>query len=232
VPADTPSLPAQLADGGRTWRAYVEDLPAPPPGEPPSCPQPGVGTARDPFAHLAAVTGAPDCASNVVGVDRLKADLADADATPNVSFVVPGACHDGRDAACAQGAPSGLTAADAWLKDVLEPILASPAYADGGMVVVTFDAAPAQGPEADASGAPWLPARWPDAPDGPRPGGGRVGALVLSPFAPPGTTVADPYDHFSLLRTIEDLFGLERLGYARKHAVRPFGADVLRPPAA
>jgi hypothetical protein len=231
LPADIPSLPAQLTDSGRTWKAYVEDLPATPPGEAPSCGRDGYVTPRDPFVYLAGVTAAPECASSIVGTDQLANDLANPDNTPTLSYVVPGACHDGSDTPCADGAPAGLTAADAWLQSVLGPILASAAYADGGMVFITFDAAPADGPEADSTAAPWLPARWPNAPDGPAPGGGKVGALVLSPFAPAGTVVSDPYDHISLLRTIEDVFGFDRLGYAGAKDVKPFGADILRPSA-
>jgi hypothetical protein len=228
VPEATPTLLSQLTDGGLTWRAYVER----PAAAPPTCVQPEAGDGRDPFAYLAAVTSAPDCAASVVGADQLERDVADRDRTPAVSFVVPGPCHDGRETACAEDAAAGLPAADAWLRTVLEPILASKAYADGGLVVVTFDSAPADGPEADSSGAPWLPAHWPGAPDGPQPGGGRVGALVLSPFTPPGTVFEDPYDHFALLRTIEDAFGLRPLGYARAKGVMPFGPGVLRPPTA
>ena len=45
-------------------------------------------------------------------------------------------------------------------------------------------------------------------------GGGQVGALLLSPFVKGGVITQEQYDHFSLLRTIEDLFGLKHLGYA------------------
>ena len=36
-----------------------------------------------------------------------------------------------------------------------------------------------------------------------------MGAVVLSPFVSPGTQSDVPYNHYSLLRTIEDLFALE-----------------------
>ncbi len=45
-------------------------------------------------------------------------------------------------------------------------------------------------------------------------GGDRIGALLLSPFVKPGTRSATPYNHYSMLRSIEDLFGLDHLGYA------------------
>jgi len=44
--------------------------------------------------------------------------------------------------------------------------------------------------------------------------GGQVGALLISPLVKAGTTSREPYNHFSPLRTIEDLFGVAHLGYA------------------
>ena len=38
--------------------------------------------------------------------------------------------------------------------------------------------------------------------------GGRVGAILISPRLPQGTVVSTGYDHYSLLRTIEDSFGI------------------------
>jgi hypothetical protein len=35
-----------------------------------------------------------------------------------------------------------------------------------------------------------------------------------------------PYNHYSLLRSIEDLFGLAHLGDARQPRVHSFGRDV------
>jgi hypothetical protein len=46
-------------------------------------------------------------------------------------------------------------------------------------------------------------------------GGDRIGALLLSPFVKPGSTSETAYNHYSLLRSLEDIFGLkEHLGYA------------------
>jgi hypothetical protein len=50
--------------------------------------------------------------------------------------------------------------------------------------------------------------------------------VLLSPFIRPGTTTAQQYNHYSLLRSIEDVFGLPHLGYAAAAGLRPFGADV------
>jgi hypothetical protein len=49
---------------------------------------------------------------------------------------------------------------------------------------------------------------------------------LLSPFIAPGTVSDAPYNHYSLLRSIEDIFALPHLGYAGLRGLRPFGADV------
>ncbi len=59
-----------------------------------------------------------------------------------------------------------------------------------------------------------------------RGGGGRVGALLLSPYVQAGGTIGAPYDQFALLRSIEDLFGLDPLGYAKDTRLKPFGRKV------
>jgi hypothetical protein len=45
-------------------------------------------------------------------------------------------------------------------------------------------------------------------------GGGKVGLLLLSPMIKEGTSdLADDYNHFSLLLSIENWFGTAKLGY-------------------
>jgi hypothetical protein len=58
-------------------------------------------------------------------------------------------------------------------------------------------------------------------------GGGQVGLLLLSQYVKPGTMdVFDYFNHFSLLASIEDLFGLKRLGYASERGLPVFGSSV------
>src|SRR5205807_694005 len=58
------------------------------------------------------------------------------------------------------------------------------------------------------------------------PGGGRVGAVAISRFIQPGTINDNPYNHYALLRSIEDLFGLSHLGFAGAQGLNAFGQDV------
>jgi hypothetical protein len=61
-------------------------------------------------------------------------------------------------------------------------------------------------------------------------GGGRVGAVLLSPFIRPGTVSDVPYNHYSLLKSLEDSFGLRHLGFAGQPGLVPFGPDVYTAP--
>jgi phosphatidylinositol-3-phosphatase len=46
-------------------------------------------------------------------------------------------------------------------------------------------------------------------------GGDQIGAVLLSPFVKPGSTSSVGYNHYSLLRSLEDIFRIpEHLGYA------------------
>jgi hypothetical protein len=128
------------------------------------------------------------------------------------------------------GKPGGLVSADAWLRNWIPRIIGSAVFKRNGLLLVTFDEAVAQGDGADAS-ACCSEAQFPNTPNNGGPvqgsGGGRVGAVALSPFIRPGTVTSHPYNHFSTLRTIEQLFGLPLLGYAGSPNPGSFGANVF-----
>ncbi|HEX3868035.1 MAG TPA: alkaline phosphatase family protein, partial [Gemmatimonadaceae bacterium] len=64
------------------------------------------------------------------------------------------------------------------------------------------------------------------------PGGGRVGAVMLSPFIKPGTVSTNAYNHYALLKSVEDMFGLDHLGYAGQKGLAAFGKDIFTRPTA
>ncbi|MEA2756268.1 MAG: phosphatidylinositol-3-phosphatase, partial [Aliidongia sp.] len=64
-------------------------------------------------------------------------------------------------------------------------------------------------------------------------GGDRIGAVLISPFIAPGTVSTVGYNHYSMLRSIEDLFHLDgHLGYADQDGLTGFGADIFSTPPA
>lgn len=249
LPATVPTLLQQLEGGGLAWKGYVESLGTDCRG---TAAGPAYVAARNPFALLASVTGdATVCGTNVTGLPQLGTDLTAADGIPALSYIVPDACHSGAETPCAPGAPAGLAAAGPWVTAVVDQITATQAYKDGGLIIVTGDEAPQTGPLTDARGCrctlnadgagpfwpnsadPGLPVPPPDPLAAPtrttRPprGGGRVGALLLSPFVSPGRTIPQSYDAVSLLKTVEDLFGLPHVGAATDPAHRPLGPKAF-----
>jgi hypothetical protein len=234
-PAAVPTIAGQLRSHGQTWKGYMGDMGTacrhPALGAPDSTQKARVGdqyaARHNPFVYFRSITDTPDCAARDVGLRFLPTDLASVSTTPNLSYITPNLCDDGHDAPCVDGRPGGLTSADAFLKIYVPKILASPAFQKDGALVITFDES--DSPQSDATACCGEGA----APNTPMPGitgpgGGRVGALVLSRFVTPGATSAHPYNHYSLLATIEDLAHVGRLGYAQQ-ATR-FGTDVFSRP--
>jgi hypothetical protein len=251
-PSSTQTLVGQLAAKHLQWRSYVEGIDEGAPGTGGGCAHPVLGAAdptaaqpsqpppaqpyatfRDPFAYFHSVIDSPACATDVVGLNALGADLAKGTRAPSLSYIVPDRCHDANPTPCAPAAPAGPAAADGFLKLLVGKILSSSAYKDGGLIVITADEAPSGGEFADSSSC----CGQPQFPNLPTPagataglaasGGGQVGALLLSPFVKGGTTSQEPYNHFSLLRTIEDLFGLKHLGYAGLAHVSSFEPSLF-----
>jgi hypothetical protein len=217
-------------------------------------------TRHNPFVYFHSIIDAPSCAQHVVNLNALASDLKSIDTTPNYVFITPNLCNDGHDGGnrghCVDGEPGGLLSADRFLKKLVPQILASPAYRRDGLLIITFDEADVDyvydphtreirytGGDASACcnepPGPNIPAYNPDpaiaptAMNGPGmfgPGGGRIGAVLLSPFIRPGTVSRRRYNHYALLRSVEDIFALEHLGFAAQPDLKSFGADVYTRP--
>jgi len=249
-PRSVGSLPDQLEAAGLSWRAYMEDMGKNPAREPATCGHVPLGAAEttnlasggdqyaakhNPFVYFhSVIDDQARCDSHVVNLERLPQDLASASTTANYIFITPNLCSDGHDVHCIDGRTGGLTAIDLFLRRWVPLIEAAPAFLADGMLVITFDESDGAGAEGSRAccGEKALPgARFQPGFSGP--GGGRVGAVVLSKFVQPGTVSAVPYNHYSLLRTVEALFGLPYLGYAAEKGLQMFGADVFSaaPPA-
>jgi phosphatidylinositol-3-phosphatase len=241
-PTPVQTIGGQLQARGLTWKGYMEDM-----GNDPArdngvaCAHPAIGspdptqqatatdqyaTRHNPFVYFHSIIDDPaGCQARDVPLSRLPADLASIRNTPNLSFITPNLCHDGHDATCADGSPGGLPAADAFLRQWVPQITASPAFRRDGVLAVIFDEAAndsssccgeQSGPNTPAAGGPMGGS-----------GGGRTGAVLLSPFIAPGTVSAQDYNHYSLLRSVEDAFGVPHLGYAAAPGLRPFGSDIF-----
>jgi phosphatidylinositol-3-phosphatase len=251
-PASVPTIGNQLSARGLSWKAYLQDMGnspgrdrTTPTAQGPACGHPQVGTAdptegatagdqyatrHEGFMYFESVIGNPAyCDAHVLSFQPLLKDLSKASTTPDFSWLSPNLCMDGHDAPCADGDPGGLTEINAFLQIWVPQIMHSPAYQDG-LIFITFDegstSAACCGETSGVSPSHPNVAE----PGMPGPGGGRVGAVLLSPFIKPGTVSRVKYNHYSMLRSLEDIFGVSHLGDAAMPEVKAFGPDVYTSP--
>jgi hypothetical protein len=239
-PTDVLTLMQQLDGAGLTWRGYMDEMGADPARESSTCGHPAVGSAdntetaesaapfdqyatrHDPFVYFHYVAdNAAECSANVVNLSQLTTDLHSAATTPNYVFITPDLCNDGHNTNCSNGDPGGLPQADTFLKTLVPEITSSPAYQQNGLLIITFDESVGD----DSACCGETPGPGEALPGAGGPGGGVVGAVLLSPYIKTGTTTSTPYNHYSMLGSVEDIFGLPRLGEAA--GTTAFGSDIF-----
>ena len=233
----------QLEGRKLSWKGYMEDMGNGVPREQPLCRHPALNqqddtqsahvgdqyaTRHNPFMYFhSIIDDRKNCEAHVVPLVQLPDDLLNDFSTPSYVFITPNLCHDGHDDPCIDHSKGGLVAVDGFLREWVPRILDSPAFQENGLLAVIFDEAELGAGGVDASACCGEPI-------GPNtalaglvgPGGGRTGAVLISPFIRGGSVNDTPYNHYALLRSIEDLFGLSHLGYAGTPGLRAFGDDV------
>lgn len=220
-PATTKTLLGQLEERELAWRAYVDEE-SPPEGTPP--PPPATGcyvNHRDPFAYFHSLLDAGQCVEADTGLGRLAKDLTlKPDKFPALAYIAPD--------------PS---LAEETLETIIPDIKESFAYKDGGLVVITSSEAKQEGEHPDTGACCLFPTypNLPPEPEAAQPpgevretgGGGKVGAVLLSPYIEPGSSSEKNFNHYSLLVTIEEFFGLTRIGYAAEPLVVGFDEEMF-----
>ncbi len=193
------NLASQLESVGKTWRGYMQGLPKPGyVGNYASGFLPLYAKKHNPFMLYSITANNPTSAANVVPLEQLQTDLAN-NTAPNFAFIAPDLCHDMHGAPnCLPGARLEQTA-DAWLAVLVNSIMASPAWVAGSFIVITFDES-----ENHREAAPNSTEV-----------GGHVATIVIGHSNNLGSNHSNTsnvlYNHYSLLRTLEDGFGLEPL---------------------
>lgn len=255
-PAETQTLAGQLAKKKLKWRAYVEDMAkGAATGQPTSCRHPALGTPdpslvpvpgdayqtfRNPFVYFHAIVDGEECAKADVDLEQLATDLKKKEGKkfPALAYIVPNACHKGGETPCEPNAPTGPAAAEETVKRLVAEIEKSPAYVEGGVIMVTSSLARQAGEAPDTSACCVAPT-YLNVPEPPPSeveaggvratgGGGKVGMVLISNFVEPGSVnETSYYNHFSLLRTVEEIFELEPIGYAAEPAATGFEEEVF-----
>jgi phosphatidylinositol-3-phosphatase len=243
-PKTVPTIFNQLAAAHLQFKAYMEDMGNDPTRESSVCGHPSIGSVdhtddeeledvyasrHNPFIYWHAIIDTPLCDS-VVSLAPLEQDLKSIATTPNYVWITPNVCHDGHDAPCFDGAPGGLKSANRWLHEYIPLILNSPAFKQDGLLIIITD----EGSTSDAC-CNERPGPNEKLPGVSGPGGGRIGAVAISRFIKPGTVSNVPYNHYSLVRSVFDIFHLDKfgqryLGYAGQPGLVSFGADIFTNP--
>jgi hypothetical protein len=253
-PANVKTLADQLTAQHISWRGYMDNMGNVPTREQSRCGVPHTdalmrddtqsATAKDqyaarhnPFVYFHSLIDSGLCRKNVVPLTALRANLKHAGTTPRFAFITPDLCNDGHDTNCAgpdaKGKRTGgLASVDNFLSVWIPRIEHSPAYRHGGLIIITSD----ESATSDGSSCCGEQAGPTDPMPGiTGPGGGRVGTLVIGHCVARGKHDATPYNHYSLLRSLEDIYGITsggtdghgHLGYAAASGLRPFGDDLF-----
>jgi len=206
------SIADQLTAAGKTWKGYFQNLPfaatTPVPVGPnpigpytfkwPSTTNALYASKHNPFVNF---TGSQTAFSNMVPDSQLGVDLATGQ-LPNFSLVVPDQCNDMHGTAGCSDNPTLFGAGDAYVGRTVSEIMAAPEWNEGrNAIVITWD-------EDDFSdqGAAGTGCCTPQSV-----GGGQVATIVIKNHEAKHVTDPTAYNHYSLLRTMEDAFGLSCL---------------------
>lgn len=179
-----------LQTAGVPWKSYQQGIRGK------TCPLGAEGDyapKHNPMIYFTDVTDnnradSATCIEHVRPESELATDLAN-DAVSGYVFITPDRCHNMHDA-CSSG--DRVKNGDAFLAEEIPKLQSSKAYQDGGAIFVTWD-------ESEDG-------EWP------------IGMLVLSPFAKVGYRSHTPFNHSSLLRTLQEVFAVEPLLRDAKNA--------------
>jgi len=175
----------QVEASGRSWKAYMEDMPVP-------CymgaSSGNYAMKHNPFMYYTDIRNNPArCAAHVAPFAQFWVDMSSG-SVPDFVWITPNMCNDTHDCPVGTG--------DAWLRSVVPTITDSAAFRNGGVLFITWDEG--------SSNAGCCSGSW----------GGHVASLVIAPNAISGFRSAVAENHYGLLRTIEDGFHLGHLGAA------------------
>lgn len=175
-PVSVDNIVRHLVQANKTWKAYAESLPS-------------VGYIggdaypylhrHNPLSYFTDVTNSATQQQNLVPFTEFAADLKNGQ-LPSFSFVTPNALDDAHD--------GSLQQADGWLQSNIDPLLSSPQFQQGGVLIVVFD----ESVDTDTAH-----------------GGGHIAMVVAGPLVKKGFQTATLYQHENLLKFIATYLGID-----------------------
>jgi phospholipase C len=163
---------------------------------------------HNPFIYFDSIRKNTARCNKIVPLTQLDTDLKN-NTVPDYTWITPNMCNSMHDCSVSTG--------DAWLKTWVGKILATPAWQQNGVLFITFDEG-----KTDAGCCTLA-------------NGGQIVTLVISPLGKPAFKSSVAYNHYALLRTIEDGWGLTPLanaGCACSTPMTDFFGDTVPPASA
>jgi acid phosphatase len=183
---DAPNIIDQVVGAGRSWKAYMQRMPEP-------CykaafagtPPHEYAKKHDPFMYFRDIRRSRARCHRIVPFREIRSDLRGG--LPDFAWITPDDCFNMHSCPIARG--------DRWLRRWVPRIM--PELGTGGLLMIVFDEGTSD------AGCCSLPA-----------GGGHVAAIITGPGAQDAVRLRDQATHYSVLRLIEDAWGLDRLAHA------------------
>lgn len=198
-----PYLGSQLEAAHLTWKSYQQGLPAPGfTGDTSYSVGNVYASKHNPFLnflpHYPQSQQAAELAKVVPGA-QLAVDL-NSDATPNFSFITPSLCDDMHGDPNCGDEDQLISNGDTFAYDTVQQIMQSSVWSHGNTaIIITWD-------ESSLGLA--------IGPKGIEAGGGHVPTIVIANHGPRGMKDGAAYNHYALLLTIQDAFGLACLQHS------------------
>ena len=212
----------QIESHGKTWTDYQQALSLCATKLDHACGNQLYERKHNPFVSYTDVQSSPARMARVVDLSQLDADLASGHVA-DYNFIAPDQCHDmhGRGAAatdpCSFSNEQSLIATgDAFLSGLVDKITSSSSWNGNSVIFITWDES--DYPFGDVSGCCTAV-----------PGGGHVVTLTISHSAHEARVSDTPYNHYSILATIQDGWKLGCLGATCDRANVPRMTDLVGP---
>ena len=222
VTIDVPNIVDQLESNGKSWKAYMQSLSLCATKLDHACGNQLYERKHNSFVSFADVQNSPARMANIVDLSQLNTDLA-AGTVPDYVWISPDQCNDmhGRggpvsDSCSFSHVQDLISTGDAFLSSTVRAITSSSAWTGNSAIIITWDET--DFPFVDVSGCC-------DA----VPGGGHVVTLVISHSDHAARTSNVSYNHYSMLRTIQDGWHLGCLGFTCDTANVPAMSDLVGP---
>jgi len=200
------SLIDQLEEKHLTWKGYFESIPLDNLKAVvyPSPERALYAVKHNGFMNFKRVQDDPNLAKKIVGLEQLSQDLKSGN-VPNYSHIILNQCHEMHGLPECRDLEQLIKTGDTQIGQIVQQITSSKLWSssDNNAIIITWDEdnnPPVKTGEQGCCGF--------DLKSSANFGGGHIPTIVITNHGPRGVVDSTPYNHYSLLRTIENVLGI------------------------